>query len=262
MTEELGGEPGGRAAVDVLGGACLQDCPLVHDHDPVAEAQRLVLVVGDEQRGQPEFALQPLEPGPGPLPQLGVEVGERLVEQQDRRGVDQRPGQGHPLLLAAGQFVGIASRIAGHLDEFEGLRDPAAQRILPHPPDLERERDVAEDRQVGPDRVGLEDHPEVPVLRLKEDLAAEVEEGPVPAGDRARVGPLEAGDGHQRGGLAAPAGPEEGQELLVPHREGDLVQRACAAECLAQALNGDLRHSAVLSAWSRTAARRWRSRRP
>ena len=121
MAEELGDEPGGRAAVDVLGGADLQNRPRVHDHDPVAEAERLVLVVGDEQRGQPELALQVLEPGPGPFAQLGVEVGERLVEQQHRRGVDQRPGQGHPLLLAAGQLVRIASRVAGQLDQLEGL---------------------------------------------------------------------------------------------------------------------------------------------
>jgi hypothetical protein len=35
------------------------------------------------------------------LAQLGVEVAERLVEQQDLRPDDQRAGQCHALLLAA-----------------------------------------------------------------------------------------------------------------------------------------------------------------
>src|SRR6266700_8450055 len=37
-----------------------------------------------------------------PLPQLGIEVREGLVEKEHCRCVYQGPGQGHPLLLAAG----------------------------------------------------------------------------------------------------------------------------------------------------------------
>jgi hypothetical protein len=43
-------------------------------------------------------------------PQLGVEVGQRLVEQQDLRLQHQRAGDGDALLLAAGELGGQARR--------------------------------------------------------------------------------------------------------------------------------------------------------
>ena len=38
--------------------------------------------------------------------ELGVEVGERLIEEQALRADGQRPGQGDALLLAAGELIG------------------------------------------------------------------------------------------------------------------------------------------------------------
>ena len=40
--------------------------------------------------------------------QLGVEIGQRLVEKQDLRLDDQRAGERHALLLAAGELARIA----------------------------------------------------------------------------------------------------------------------------------------------------------
>ena len=67
------------------------------------------------------------------LAQIGVEIGQRLVEQQRLRLDDQRAGQRHALLLAAGQLAGIALRqrreLGGGQDGVELLarwcRDPA-----------------------------------------------------------------------------------------------------------------------------------------
>ena len=42
------------------------------------------------------------------LAQIGVEIGQGLVEQQRLGLHDQRARQGHALLLAAGQFARIA----------------------------------------------------------------------------------------------------------------------------------------------------------
>ena len=44
--------------------------------------KRLVLVVGHVDRGDAHDLLEALEPGAGLFAQLGVEVGQRLVEQQ------------------------------------------------------------------------------------------------------------------------------------------------------------------------------------
>ena len=86
--------------VDVLRGADLFHHALVEDRHPVAHGQRLVLVVGDVDRGDAELALQVLELLPQLVPELGVQVGQRFVQQQDLGLQDQCPGDGHALLLA------------------------------------------------------------------------------------------------------------------------------------------------------------------
>ena len=51
----------------------------------------------------------------------GVEVAGRLVGQQDRRVVDERPRDGHALLLAAGQLVRVMVRPLLQADRRRGL---------------------------------------------------------------------------------------------------------------------------------------------
>ena len=75
----------------------------MHDRDAVGEAQRLDLIVGDEQHRDAEPALQQLHLHPHLLAQLGVQVAEGLVEQQQVRLVDQRPAEGQALHLPAAQ---------------------------------------------------------------------------------------------------------------------------------------------------------------
>ncbi len=43
--------------------------------------------------------------------QLGVEVGERLVEEEDLRVADQRAADGDALALAAGELRGLAVEV-------------------------------------------------------------------------------------------------------------------------------------------------------
>ena len=62
-----------------------------------------------------------LEPGAGPLAQLGIEVGERLVQQQDAWPIDDRAGDGDALLLAAGELERIAVRERSELEPLQHL---------------------------------------------------------------------------------------------------------------------------------------------
>ena len=68
--------------VDVDGRVELLDAAVVHDGDAVGDAHRLVLVVRDQDRGQSELALQPLDLDLHVEAQALVERAERLVEQQ------------------------------------------------------------------------------------------------------------------------------------------------------------------------------------
>src|SRR4029077_12638249 len=101
------------------------DLALVHDGDAVGDAHRLVLVVRHQDGGEAERALQALDLYLHVEPEIAVERGEGLVEQQDR-GLDrERPGERHALLLAARELARQAVAKAAELPGLEkaiGLR--------------------------------------------------------------------------------------------------------------------------------------------
>ena len=54
----------------------------------------------------------------------GVQGGGGRVGQQERGRGRERPVDAAPLLLPAGQLVGVLPRLFGQADEVEELRDP------------------------------------------------------------------------------------------------------------------------------------------
>ena len=87
--------------IDLIRRSYLLQPAEVQDGDPVAEPHRLDLVVRDVdgRGGQALLELLELEARRGA--ELGVEVGERLVEQEDLRLADERAGERDSLTLAA-----------------------------------------------------------------------------------------------------------------------------------------------------------------
>ena len=98
--------------VDLGRRADLLDAAVVEHRDAVAHGQRLLLVVGDEDEGDADLALDRLELDLHLLAELEVERAERLVEQQHPGPVDQRPGERDPLALAARELAGLAVAVA------------------------------------------------------------------------------------------------------------------------------------------------------
>ena len=90
-----------------LGRALLDDPAQVHDGQPVGDVPGQAEVVGDDQDGQAEVADQAEQQGQDLAPDRGVQAGHRLVGHQHARLQGQRPGDHHPLALAAGQLVGV-----------------------------------------------------------------------------------------------------------------------------------------------------------
>ena len=180
--------------------------------------------------------------------ELRVQGGGGLVKAEDVRLQRQRPGDGHALLLAAGELPGIVLHavLQAHLLEQRlGLRlDP-----LPHGPlvglvfrgllrqQLHRQHHVFESRVLGEQVEGLEHQPEV------QPLAAHLL---VPLGggvggieklfavdpDAAAVGPLQEIQAPQQRGLTAARGADDGQRLPLLHGEGDVLQHLHIAEAL------------------------------
>ena len=103
--EEAGDEAGRRAVVELERRADLLDPAGVEDDDPVGHRHRLDLVVGDVDRGGLQALVQGLDLGAHVDPQLGVEVGERLVEQEDLRVAHDGAAHRHALALPAGELA-------------------------------------------------------------------------------------------------------------------------------------------------------------
>ncbi|MEZ5231848.1 MAG: hypothetical protein R2749_03950 [Acidimicrobiales bacterium] len=125
VADERGDEGGGRPVVDLRRRADLLGPPGVHHRDPIGHGQRLGLVVGHVDERGVHLTLDALELHLHRLAQLEVQRAEGLVEQQCPRPVDERPGQGDPLLLPARQLAGAA---VGHLGQAHQLQQ------LAHPP--------------------------------------------------------------------------------------------------------------------------------
>ena len=231
--DEPGDEDARRRGVDLLRRADLLDEAAAHHGHAVAHRQRLALVVGDEDERDPDLPLDPLELDLHGLAQLEVEGGQRLVQQQRAGQVDQRPGQGDTLLLAAGELRRTAGRELGQAHDVEHLHCP--------PPDLggfdllgpQAEGDVVEHRHVGEEGVLLEHRVDVALVRRDVGHVDAFEH------DTPARRPLEAGDHLQQRGLAAPRRSEQGEELTAPDGEVGPVDGHERAELLAHTVEDD-----------------------
>ena len=73
--------------------------PSLNTAQPVAQRQRLVLIVGDDDEGDADFALDRLEFDLHLLAQFEVQRAQWLVEQQHPWAPDQRSREGDALTL-------------------------------------------------------------------------------------------------------------------------------------------------------------------
>ena len=196
----------------------------MHHDEPVGERERLVVVVGHEQRGEPEPHEERAQLGDQPFAQRAVERAERLVEHEQPRLGGERAGERDALLLAARELADAPVLEAGEPDEREcvaGARrrsSAAASRCMRSP-----KRDVAQHVAVGEQRVVLEHEPEA------RDGAGgtRARSSPSHATTPARVG-LEPGDRAQQRALAAAARTEDADDLAVGDVEVDAVDRGDA----------------------------------
>ena len=128
------------------------------------------------------------------LAQLVVEVGERLVEEQDPSLASEGPGDGDALLLAAGQLLGTPVEERRQTEQLGDLPNPGLhRRRRPLLAATERGGDVVEHRHrrvvdellIDEGDVAVTDRSSGDVLAVDDDL---------PGGRRLESG----GDAHQR----------------------------------------------------------------
>ncbi len=219
--------------VELARAAGLHDVRVVHDHDVVGDRERLLLVVGDQQRRHVHVLVQ----APQPLAQLradlGVQRAERLVEQEHARLDRQCAGERHPLALAARELGRVAPGEPRQPDDRQQLRHAGLDLVLRLPADLQPEGDVLAHGHVLERRVVLEHEPDLAPLRgdvghvLAVDLHA------------ARVRELEPADDPQQRRLARARRPEQRGQRAVRDIEGHVVERHEVTKALRHVLDGD-----------------------
>ena len=211
--------------VHLVGGADLLDDPLVEHRDVVGEGEGLLLVVGDVDGGDAEVLLHLLQLVAQLDPQLGIQVGQGLIHADDGRLGDQGPGDGHPLLLAAGQlahrlFQLLLAQVHLFGDVVHLLGNLRFSQLF----QLQAEGDVVIHRHGGEQGVGLKDDADVPLLN------GHMGDVFVLHHHRAGDGLDKAGDGAQGGGFPAAGGPQEGEKLPLLHVDVNVVQGGEVAE--------------------------------
>ena len=119
--------------------------PRRHDHHPVGQHHGLRDRVGHEQHRGAGLQRDPQQLGLHPLAGHLVQRAERLVHQQQLRARRQRPGDGHPLLHAAGELAGPGLRELGQPDQLQQLGRARPALRLGHPVHVQRQLDVLRD---------------------------------------------------------------------------------------------------------------------
>jgi hypothetical protein len=175
-------------------------------------------------------------------PQLGVEVGERLVHEHERRLVDDRPGDRDPLLLTTRKLRWQLPGVILETDEMHDLVHHALELGLRDLPHLEAERDVVANGHVGEEGVVLENHAEPALLRRQAVDALAVEP------DATCSEWQESGQAVESGRLAAPRRSEEGDELAPPDRQAEIAQGCRCAEVASDTVESQLREPLILHA--------------
>jgi hypothetical protein len=118
---------------------------------------------------------------------------------------------------ASRKLVRIAVGEVGQVDQIEHARNTPAP-LLPARA-LEPEADVLRRREVGRERVVLEDDTDAPRLGLHVDSALGVRHGPPGDRDPPLVRRLEPGDQPKRRRLATSRGPQQGEDAAAPDGE-------------------------------------------
>ena len=130
--------------IEVLRRRDLLDHAAVHDHDAVGERHRLDLVVGDVDRGGLHQLMHALDLGAHLHAQLGVEVRQRLVEQEHFRIAHDGAAHRDALALAAGERLRLAVEQLGDVEDARGMIDALLDLVLGEFAQLQPERHVLE----------------------------------------------------------------------------------------------------------------------
>ena len=199
---------------------------LERDHAVGGGEAALEAVLGEHDRGAPLLVDAP-QHAEQLVARHRVELGGRLVEQQQPRPGGQRRAERHALELAARQLVRRAVEQPGDAERERRLLDPARDRGRAPAAVLERERELRAHRPHHDLRLGVLEQRAGDGGQLGRAVVARVEPaGQQPPRELAAVEVRhEPGRGAQQRRLARPRPAREHDELAGLDAQGDVGER-------------------------------------
>ena len=194
------------------------DCAVLDDVHLVGEEKCLGRVVGDDETSTRKVSEVPGK-HPTELHAGGhVESGEGLVEKQEIRIDDQRPGQGDPLRLTPGELRWLSPLETSEIETLQPASSSLHRLVTAHAAAAQSESDILEDRHMGKQQVVLEHNSDPTGLRRHEDIRRRLVESCAGQIDPTRIDRQKAGDRRHRGRFPRSVRAEQGNSR--PGRNG------------------------------------------
>ena len=183
--------------------------------------------------------------------ELGVEVRERFVHEEDRWLADDGPSERDALPLPAGERLGLAIEQLVQAKDLARVRDASFDLVLRRLAQLQPKGEVVIDAHVRIERVALEDHRDVAVL------GGDVVHDPVADQEPAVADLLQSGHAAQRCRLATSGRSHQDQELAIVDLEVEVVHgEDVAGIALDHVVKGHRGHRTMLPPRTREAGER------
>ena len=206
--------------------------------NPMTQRHRLNLVMGHIHRCRAQPQMQPAQLGTHRHPQLRIQVRQRLIHQERLRLTHNRATHRDPLPLTTRQSLRLTLQEIGDLEHFSSVIHAALDLILGRLTQLQPERHIVIHRHMRIQRIILEHHRNIAVLRgdVIHQLVTDVH---LPLRDL-----LQTRDHAQHRRLATPRRTHKNQELAVSDGQCDLTNRTSSIRVdLPNILKFDLCHS-------------------
>ena len=181
-------------------------------------------VMGDHHDGLAVLAVERLQQAQDLLGRLPVQVAGGLVADQQGRVGDDGAGDGHALLLAAGQFVRAVLRAVAQADQLQCDFGIALALRAGQAGQQQRQLDVALRGQHRHQVVELEHVADVLAAPVRELAALHRVDALAVDGDLPARGDVEAADQVEQGGLARAGGAHERHEIAAGDVQVHAVQ--------------------------------------
>ena len=172
---------------------------------------------------EPQPVVEVPDQGEDGLGCLGVQGGSGLVAEKDFRLGGQGPGDGHPLLLAAGELGGVGFQLVVQAHQLQELHAPLFGFGALDAGQLQGEADVFQAVPLHQQVEALEDHGDVPAL-LPQLRLGELADVLAVDEDFAAGGALQHVDAADQGAFSRAAHADDAVDFAVADGQRDVLE--------------------------------------